>query len=129
MIGASEAIETLPIAELLAQLAWRYHGQTSGVSDLRDLSMRLVDYQVEDIRARVEEGTRLVVALRSIFENPTAASIAKKTDGVVLCIALGKTSFKAVNETIATIGRDRIVGSIVLRPRTKRPSHVNGGRP
>jgi len=115
VLGASESVETVQIAELLAQLAWRYRGEPSGVSDLRDLSMRLVDYHVREMRAQVAAGTRLVVALRSIFENPTAAPIAKQADAVLLCIALGKTSFRSAEETISAIGRDRVVGSIVLR--------------
>jgi hypothetical protein len=123
VLGASEGVETIQISELLAQLAWRYRGQPSSVCDLRDLSMRLIDYEVRELRAQVEAGTRLVVALRSIFENPTATPIAQQTDAVLLCIALGETKFKGTEETIAAVGRDRIIGSIILRPRAsgKRP--------
>jgi hypothetical protein len=128
VLGASKRIETIQTAELLAQLAWRYRGQPSGVCDLRDLTMRLIDYQVRELQAEVEAGTRLVVALKSIFENPTAIPIAKHTDAVVLCVALGETPRKAVEETIAAVGRDRIVGSIIMRPRRpkQRPPGANG---
>lgn len=128
VLGASEAVETIQIAELLAQLAWRYRGQPSGVCDLRDLSMRLIDYQVQEMHAQINAGTRLVVALRSMFDNPTAVPIAKQADAVLLCIALGETHFKAAEETIAAVGRDRVLGSIVLRRRSarKKPSRVNG---
>jgi hypothetical protein len=89
--------------------------------------MRLIDYEVQEMRARLDEGMRLVIALRSIFENPTSSSIAKQADAVVLCIALGETNFKAAEETIAAVGRDRVVGSIILRPRVaKRRTLVNG---
>jgi hypothetical protein len=128
VISASDSVETIQIAELLAQLAWRYRGQPSGVCDLRDLSMRLIDYEVQEMRARLEEGTRLVVALRSIFENPTSSSIAKQTDAVVLCIALGETNFKAAEETIAAVGRDRVVGTIILRPRRRKSRTLVNGR-
>ncbi len=127
VLGASPSVETIHIAELLAQLAWRYRGQPSGVCDLRDLSMRLIDYQVQEMHDQLSAGTRLVVALRSMFDNPTAIPMAKQTDAVLLCIALGETNFKAAEETIAAVGRDRVLGSIVLRRRssTKR-SRVNG---
>jgi len=127
VLGASESLETIQVAELLAQLAWRYRGQPSSVCDLRDLSMRLVDYGVQEIRAQVDAGTRLVVALRSIFENPTAAPIAKQTDAVLLCIALGETDFRAAEETIAAVGRDRVLGSLILRPTSNGRSSVKGG--
>jgi hypothetical protein len=128
VVAASESVETIQIAELLAQLAWRYRGQPSSVCDLRDLSMRLIDYQVEEMRAQVEAGTRLVVALQSIFENPTTAPVAKQTDAVVLCIAMGATRFKDAEETIAAVGRDRVIGSIVLRPRARKSASPTDGR-
>jgi hypothetical protein len=127
VISATKSIETIQIAEVIAQLAWRYKGQPSNVCDLRDLSIRLIDYEVQEMRANVESGTRLVVALRSIFENPTAASVARQTDAVLLCVALGETNLKAAEETIAAVGRERMLGSIVLRPRgVKSPSRANG---
>jgi hypothetical protein len=127
VVAAGKSIETLRIAELIAELAWRYRGQPSSVSDLRDLRIRLLEYEVQEIQNQVERGTRIVVALRSIFENPTAAQIAKETDAVLLCIALGETNFKAAEETIDAIGRDRVLGSIVLRPRKSSvPPPANG---
>jgi hypothetical protein len=53
--------------------------------------------------------------------------IVRQTDAVLICIALGETDFKAAEETIAAVGRDRVLGSIVLRPRGhKRPSADDG---
>jgi hypothetical protein len=127
VIGASESVETVQLAEMIAQLAWRYRGQPSSVCDLRDLSIRLIDYEVQGMRAQIESGTRLVVALRSIFENPTATAIARQTDAVLLCIALGETNLKAAEETIAAVGRERVLGSIVLRRRAQKgPSPADG---
>jgi hypothetical protein len=127
VIAASKSMETLRIAELIAELAWRYRGQPSSVSDLRDLRIRLLEYEVQELQNQVERGTRLVVALRSIFENPTAAQVAKEVDAVLVCIALGETDFKAAEETIDAVGRERVIGSIVLRPRMSSvPPPTNG---
>lgn len=126
VLGASTAVETIQIAELLAQLAWRYRGKPSGVCDLRDLSMRLIDYEVREMQAQIDAGTRLVVALRSIFENPTAEPIAKQADAVLLCIALGETKLKSAEETIAAVGRERVLGSVVLKPRLSTNRRSNG---
>src|SRR5580698_7703865 len=65
VLGANRSVETIQVCELLAQLAWRYRGQPSAVCDLRDLSMRLIDYQVDEMRIQAQSGTRLVVALQS----------------------------------------------------------------
>ena len=122
VLGANPGMDTHEICEMLAQLAWRYRGQPSSVCDLRDLSMRLVDYEITEISRQLEAGLRLIVSLRSIFENPTAAPIARSVDAVLLCVALGDTKFKAAEETIAAVGRERLVGSIVLAPHKPEPS-------
>jgi hypothetical protein len=115
VMAASKNVETLPIAEMLAQIAWCYRGQPSCVFDLRDLSLRLAEYQVREAQAQVEAGARVLVALRSIAENPTALLIAREMDAVVLCIQLGKTELKAAAQAIAEIGRDRVLGTILVR--------------
>jgi hypothetical protein len=128
VLGASASINSHPIAELLAQLAWRYRGQPSSVSDLRDLSMRLIDYEVREMRSQIDMGSRLIVSLRSIFENPTATPVAKETDAVILLVAVGITTFKQAEETIAAIGRERVLGSILLGGK-KPKRRARGDRP
>jgi hypothetical protein len=115
VLAAGKTLPTLEVAELIAQLAWRYRGEPSNVCDLRDLSLRLVDYQLREVRAQIDAGGRVIIALRSIFENPTAASVARKADAVVLCVILGETEIKGAEQTIAEVGRDRVLGSIILR--------------
>ena len=59
---------------------------------------------------------RVILALRSANENPTAIPLARTADAVVLCIGLGTTAIKSAEKTIDEIGRDRVLGSIVLKP-------------
>ncbi len=128
VVGASKMTDTLPIAALLAQLSWRYRGQPSVVCDLRDLSMRLIDYHVREVHEQADAGSRVVIALRSIFENPTSAPVARDADAVVLCVSLGKTSFRSAEQTIKEIGRDRILGSVILGANTQNGSPPHGNR-
>jgi hypothetical protein len=121
LLGASKSIDTLPIAELLSKLAWWYRGQPSCVFDLRDLSLRLVDYHLCEVKSQADGGACVVVALRSIFENPTAAPVARAADAIVLCVGLGVTDFKSVEKTLAEVGRDRVLGSIILRRGGAKP--------
>jgi hypothetical protein len=115
VIGAGEGVETLKVSEMLAQIAWAYRGQPSCVFDLRDLSLRLADYQMREVQTQVEAGVRALLALRSTSENPTAIPLARLADGVVLCIDLAKTRFEEAERTIGEIGRDRVLGAIVVR--------------
>lgn len=119
VLAASHEVDTLLVSELLAQLAWRYRGQPSTVCDLRDLSMRLVEYQVRELQGQIDAGTRVVISLRSLFDNPTAALVARNADAVILCLGLGTTLFKAAEHTIDEIGRERLVGAILMREPSK----------
>ncbi len=120
VLAASEGVETLPIAEMLAHVAWAYRGQPSCVFDLRDLGLRLADYQMREVKEQVEAGTRVLIALRSTNENPTAIPVARQADAVVLCIGMGETRFKAAEKAIAEVGRDRVLGAIIVRGNERR---------
>jgi hypothetical protein len=120
IVAASKKVDTLVVAETLAKIAWWYRGEPSCVFDLRDLSLRLVEYQVNEVRGQVEGGALVVIALRSIFENPTTVPVADGADAVVLCLGLGKTLIADAEATIAEVGRERVIGSIVLRPSRSR---------
>jgi hypothetical protein len=117
IVAAGKRIDTLWVAELVAKLAWWYRGQPSCVFDLRDLRLRLVEYHEREVTAQVELGQCVVIALRSVFENPTTVPMARSADAVILCVALGKTDLKAAEQTMAEVGRDRVLGSIVVRRR------------
>jgi len=88
--------------------------------DLRDLSLRLAEYHQREVRSLIDRGNIVVVALRSIFENPTAAPVARSADATLLCVDLGQATLKIAEQTIAEVGRDRVLGAIVVRPGTPR---------
>jgi hypothetical protein len=120
VIGAGKEIDTLWLAELIAKLAWSYRGTPSCVFDFRDMSLRLADHHEQNVAAQVRDGQTVTIALRSIFENPTAVPMARAADAVLLCVGLGTTDLKVAEQTISEIGRDRIIGSIVVRrPRSE----------
>jgi hypothetical protein len=130
IVGTGKNVDTLWVAELVAKLAWWYRGQPSCVFDLRDLRLRLLEYHEREVASQVNLGQCVVIALRSVFENPTTIPMARSADAVVLCIALGKTEFKAAEQTLAEVGRDRVLGSIVLkrgRPGAGAKAHGGAG--
>jgi len=120
VIGANKEIDTLWLAELIANLAWSYRGVPSCVFDLRDVSLRLIEHHEQEVAAQIREGQTVTIALRSIAENPTALPMARSADAVLLCLGLGSTDLKAANHAIDEIGRDRLIGAVVVRrPREK----------
>ncbi len=129
IVAASSGVDTLPIAELLAQAAWAYRGQPSCVFDLRDLSLRLAGHQMHEVRAQIESGASALIALRSTSENPTAVPVARQADAVILCIGMGQTRLKSAERTLGEIGRDRVLGSIVVRATAGGAAPANGAPP
>jgi hypothetical protein len=124
VIATNKDVDTMQVAELLAKLEWWYRGRPSTVFDLRDLSLRLVEYHQQEIRAQVASGACVIIALSSTFDNPTAIPIARSVDAVVLCIDLGTASFKAAEQTLEEVGRERVLGAIVLRERGSKPAKI-----
>jgi len=116
VVAGSQGVSTLEVADTLAKIAWWYRGQPTCVVDLRDLSMRLVEHQLQEIAAQTMGGERVIIALRSVSENPTVIAVAGLADAVILCVELGKTSVKQANQTIDEIGKQRFLGTIVLDP-------------
>jgi hypothetical protein len=114
VIAASEGVETLTVADTLAKIAWGYTGQPTCVFDMRDLNLRLLEHQIRDMAAQLQGGERVFVALRSINENPTAVPLAMAADAVVLCVELGRTDIKGAQRTLATIGREKFLGTLLV---------------
>lgn len=116
VVGGSAGVPTLEVANMLAKLSWLYRGQPSSVADFRELSLRLVEYQLRDLSMQLQaEPVTVVVALRSIFENPTVVPVASTVDAAILCIQIGRTSIRAARKTVDTIGRDRFIGTLAVR--------------
>ncbi len=114
VLAASKGVATLPAANSLARIGWWYTGRPSCVFDMRDLSLRLLDHQIRNMGAQLQGGERVFVALRALAENPTASPLAMAADAVVLCVELGKTDIKSARQTIATVGRDKFIGTILV---------------
>jgi hypothetical protein len=105
----------MEVANMLSRLAWWYRGQPSSVADFRDLSLRLVEYQLGDLALQLERGAgSVMIALRSMTENPTVVPVARAVDAVILCVQLGATDIKSSRKTVDAIGRDRFLGTIVI---------------
>jgi hypothetical protein len=127
VVGASKDLPTIDVANMLARLAWWYQGQPSSVADFRDLSLRLVEYQLGDVAAQLQRGrVTVIIALRSIFESPTVVPVARAVDAAVLCVQLGVTKISDSRKTIETIGHDKFLGTIIIPSNSSAAGSGNG---
>jgi hypothetical protein len=56
-----------------------------------------------------------IVALDPVVSNPLVLPVALAADAVLLCVELGTTQLEAARRTIELVGRDRIIGSVVIK--------------
>lgn len=64
----------------------------------------------------VPENLQVIVAIPPVLEDPLGVAIAHAADAAVLCVEVGKTRIGSARRTIELVGRERFVGSILLRP-------------
>lgn len=114
VLAAGPGVDTLELSNAVSKLAWRYSGEPSTVFDLRAVTLRLVDYQLREIAERVGAGERAVLALTSIAENPASVPLARGADCVIVCAAPGKTPLKSIQAAIQQVGRERVIGSLLV---------------
>lgn len=55
-----------------------------------------------------------IVVLDPVVVNPLVLPVALAADAVLLCVEVGKTELAAARHTVELIGRERIIGSVVI---------------
>jgi hypothetical protein len=100
----------------LAAVAWQQRGTCVIVADLRTVGVPALAAARAELRRRVDDGERILIATQSLEKSPTAVAIAREADKAVLCVALGKTPSAQVRSAIREIGAQQYLGVIVIRP-------------
>jgi hypothetical protein len=115
IIPGNGGMSTLEVAQALVDVGWQHRGLPIGLADLRNVTLPYIDSVIDEVRAHVHGGERVLIALRSIFENPATVPIAQAADSALLCISLGNTKIAGAEETIQQVGKPRFLGSIIVR--------------
>ena len=63
------------------------------------------------------KGQVSIIAVDSVVSNPLVLPLALAADAVLICIEIGKTDLASVKHTVELIGRERLLGSVLLRSR------------
>lgn len=58
---------------------------------------------------------RVITAIPSVLTEPLGIGVARAADAVVLCVRMGCSHLSAIQRTVELIGRDRIVGCLLLK--------------
>jgi hypothetical protein len=113
VVPSEEGMSTYDVANLIMTLGGHY-GESIGVFDFRDVRGPKVLGALRAAFGQMRPGDRMIFAARSISENLATIPLARATDRAVLCVSIGSTSIRRVEETIAQIGRERFLGSLVV---------------
>ena len=115
IVPGSRGISTLELAQILVDVGWQHRGLPIGLADLRNITLPYIDSVIDEVRAHVDNGERVLIALRSVFENPATVPIAQWADGALLCVSLGNTKMTGAEQTLEQVGKARFLGSVILR--------------
>lgn len=105
-------------AQLLMETG-REHGDRITVADLRAVRLVNAPAILQVVAACVDSGARVIFGTRSIAENVASIRFAKEADCAILCVSLGTTTVAAAREAIDQIGKERFLGTVILRARTE----------
>lgn len=125
VVPAAREISSLGAANVLAEVAWRFRGEPTVVVDMRDVGLRLVDYQTKEVAAQVEQGNAVILALPSVAQNASAIPLARFADTAVLLVRYGETTMAAAELAVEEIGLEKFSGTLVVRSSEKeKPSEA-----
>ena len=83
--------------------------------DARSISLSQTAPLILDM-ATSGERARTLVLLDSVISHPPGVPIALASDGVMLCVEMGKTRLASVTETLQLVGREKFLGCILQPP-------------
>ncbi|BDG04637.1 hypothetical protein AMOR_36330 [Anaeromyxobacter oryzae] len=105
-----------PFARSLAEVGRRLHGApvTAIAPDELDFATAAALAECVRAAARSPEGARVVVAVPPLVIEPLGTAAVQAADVVVLCIELGRTRLAGARRTLDLVGRERVVGSLLV---------------
>jgi hypothetical protein len=126
VLAGSKGMTTSPleVASALADVGWQHLGRPIHVVDARETTLGHVETRISEVSLRMSKGDRVIVVLSSVFDNPATLPIARAADAALICVLLGQSEMSEAEQTVDEIGRERFLGSVVLKdpPRAAAPA-------
>jgi hypothetical protein len=121
LVPIGEDAPTPLLALELAEVGRRHRGGTIVASDATLVSLSTLQTELDALTERARCAERAIVALPPLLGSPAGLALAQAADAVILCVALGSSAIAEAEQILDEVGRDRVLGSVILRERkTKR---------
>jgi hypothetical protein len=75
----------------------------------------------KELQASVAAGTRVVATVDSVMTNLGGVALIRDAAAVLLVIRLGESQFDSIHSTVDIVGRERVIGCLVLGDEHRRP--------
>lgn len=128
-VPASSAVSAMPLARKLSAIGAVFRGAAVGVRDGTSLDLAgaaalALELQTSNTswtsmgtgarKPGSDESTRTLVALDPVIDNPMSIPVALAADAVLVVIARRVTTRASAERTIEQIGRERILGAVLI---------------
>jgi hypothetical protein len=124
LVPASDGVSVIEVAHTFSMLGLRDRGESIGVADLRAVPCTDLRGPIEIVRWHIRRGERVILALTSCFHSIATIPLGRAADCAILCVELGRTRIAEATETVGQIGRERFIGTLLVRP--SRESDASG---
>ena len=105
----------LTIAVTLARVGMSHLGVPIHVADATQVGLPHLVPFIDEVRQQQQHGGgAILIALPPVRESPASVPIAQSANNVLLCVLLGQMSARESSETIAQVGKERFIGSVVF---------------
>ncbi|MCP4605964.1 MAG: hypothetical protein GY847_36535 [Proteobacteria bacterium] len=105
--GSSENLDTGPYPYEFVDLAsWDRSEEDQAYAGQR---------LVEQFTSEESLCTRAIFALDSLLSQTRTIPLCRTVDYVIICVAIGLTSFESVRQTVDIVGMEKVLGSIAIR--------------
>jgi hypothetical protein len=122
LVPNDAGVDAVPLAEALARTG-RIHAQVAvKVIDGTGVELAHVQQLIETIAAVTARGERAIVPVDPVSDNPAAIAILRAASAALLLLTFGESLITGAQTTIDAIGRERIIGSVLVRPKTGAPA-------
>jgi hypothetical protein len=118
LVASEAGIDVSQVAETLAATGRMRGDRPVTVVNAIGVQLGDVNEMIDTIAATTARGEWAIVPVDPLEDNPAAIAILRATSAALLVVHLGESSLSSAHRVIESVGRDRMIGSIVLEGET-----------
>jgi hypothetical protein len=118
LVPTDASADVVRVAENLVATGQLLGERPVSVVKATGVQLEGVQQVIDSIAAIAARGDRTIVPVDPIADNPAAIAILRACSAAVLVVCLGESLLTVAETTADIVGRDRLLGSVVVDPRS-----------